>query len=286
MLRETTFCNEEILFMQSYTPEQYAHNRDAFLQRVQAFLQNDERFVAAWLTGSFGRGAEDNLSDFDLRVVVADRYVKSLCSCGPNATTRITSEDRLTLYKQFGEPLVLREDASFPSDGEGGCYNHVMYRETATTVDWVLIPQATAKIPSEECRLLFDKVGLPMKPPPIAESLEDRATQASRDIGFFWLMTAIGIKYMLRGDTVALYGFLGSTYYALQEVKRLAAGEPQRYAHGSIKTLATTPQAQVALIRQLCAEMLEVMPHIAALGGYVPEDPMSVIEVWLSMAKE
>ncbi len=269
--------------MQSYTPEQYAHNRDILLQRIQAFLQADERFVAAWLTGSFGRGEEDDFSDFDLRVVVADSYVKALCSCGQNATTRITSEDRLTLYKQFGEPLVLREDASFPSDGEGGCYNHVIYRETATTVDWVLIPQVTAKIPSEECYLLFDKLGLPMKPPSVAESLEERITQASRDIGFFWLMTAIGIKYMLRGDTVALYGFLGSTYYALQEVKRLAAGTPQRYQHGSIKTLATTPQAQVMLIRQLCDKMLEVMPHIADLGGYVPEDPMSVIEVWLSM---
>ena len=117
----------------------------------------------------------------------------------------------------------------------------------------------------------------------VAESLEERLTQASRDIGFFWLMTAIGIKYLLRGDTVALYGFLSSTYYALQEVKRLAAGKPQRYAHGSIKTLATTPQAQVVLIRQLCAEMLEVMSRVAALGSYVPEDPMSVIEVWLSM---
>ena len=99
-------------------------------------------------------------------------------------------------------------------------------------------------------------------------------------------MTAIGIKYMLRGDTVALYGFLGSTYYALQEVKRFGGrGHRNVIQHGSIKTLATTSQAQVALIRQLCSEMLEVMPHIAALGGYVPEDPMSVIEVWLSMIK-
>jgi predicted nucleotidyltransferase len=266
--------------------EQYAHNRDALLQHILTFLQSDERFVAAWLTGSFGRGTEDNLSDFDLRVVVADAYVASLCSCEPNATTRISSEARLTLYKQFGEPLVLREDASFPSDGEGGCFNHVVYRETAMTVDWVLIPRATAKIPSEECHPLFDKVGLPMRPPLVAENLEERIAQASRDIGFFWLMTNIGIKYMLRGNTVALYGFLGATYYTLQEVKRLVAGEPQRYNHGSIKTLAITSQEQVVLIRQLCNEMLEVMEQAAALGAYVPDDPMSVTEVWLSMAKE
>ncbi len=272
--------------MSSYTRKQYAHNRDVLFQHILAYLQADERFVAAWLTGSFGRSEEDNLSDFDLRVVVADAYVHSLCSCGLNPTTGVTSPDRLALYKQFGEPLVLREDASFDSDGKGGCFNHVIYRETATTVDWVLVPQAIAKIPSEECRLLFDKVGLPMKPPLIVESLEERVTQASHDIGFFWLMTAIGIKYMLRGDTVALYGFLSATHYTLQEMKRLAAGEPQRFRQGSIKTLAITQQAQVALIRELCHEMLEVMPRLVDLGAYVPEDPMSVIEVWLSMAEQ
>ena len=269
--------------------EQYAHNRDALFSRLLTFLQADERFVAAWLTGSFGRGTEDNLSDFDLRIVVADAYVNTLCGCGPDATTyvvNVTSEARLALYKQFGKPLVLREAVSFASDGQGGCFNHVVYRETATTIDWVFIPQASAKIPSEECRLLFDKVGLPMRPPLVAESLEERVAQVSREIGTFWFMTNIAIKYMLRGDTVALYGFLGGTYYMLQEAKRLVAGEPQRYKHGSIKTLATTPQTQVVLIRNMCHEMLEVMEQAAALGAYVPDDPMSVVEVWMSMVQE
>ena len=273
--------------MQFYTPEQYAHNRDILLQRIQAFLQADERFVAAWLTGSFGRGEEDNFSDFDLRVVVADAYVNTLCSCGQDTTTyvvNVTSQARLALYKQFGEPLVLREATAFASDGVGGCFNHVVYRKTATTIDWVLIPQGVAKIPSEECRLLFDKVGLPMKEPLVPESLEERITQVSREIGTFWFMTNIAIKYMLRGDTVALYGFLGGTHYMLQEAKRLVADEPQRFRHGSIKTLATTPQTQVALIRSMCSEMLEVMSQATTLGAYVPDDPMSVTEVWLSMA--
>lgn len=110
-----------------YTPERYAHNRDVLFSRLLTFLQADERFVAAWLTGSFGRGVEDNLSDFDLRIVVADAYVK---------------------------------------------------------------------------------------------------------------------------------------------------------------TLAITQQAQAMLIRELCNEMLKVMPYATALGADVPEDPMSVVEVWLSMVQE
>lgn len=45
----------------TYTPAQYALNRDALLQRSAATLLAAERFVAAWLTGSFGRGEYDCL---------------------------------------------------------------------------------------------------------------------------------------------------------------------------------------------------------------------------------
>ena len=267
--------------------EQYAHNRNALFSSLVPFLQADERFVAAWLIGSFGRGLEDNLSDFDLRIVVANAYVNTLCSCGSDATTYTTngtSEERLTLYKQFGEPLILREATSFASDGEGGCFNHVVYRKTAITIDWVFIPQASARIPSEECRLLFDKVGLPRKPPLVAESLAERVAQVSREIGTFWFMTNIAIKYLLRGNTFAFYGFLNTTDLALQESKRLIAGKPQRFKYEErAESIATTLQGHVAQIRAMCSEMLEVMKQAEAMGAYVPENPMSVTKVWLSM---
>lgn len=267
--------------MSSYTMKEYASHRDATLQRIVSYLQSDPRFLAAWLTGSFGRGTQDDLSDLDLRVVVAQEYADDLCACAAEATTSCSSASRLALYQQFGQPLVLREDRSWVQDS---CFNQVVYRQTATTVDWVLIPQASARIPSEECLLLFDKIGLPVELPPVAESLEERIQQATRDIGFFWLMTAIGIKYMLRGDSVALYGFLGATYYTLQELKRIAAGEPQRYNHGSIKQFAITRQEQVALIRQLCHDMLVLTPQLVKMGASAPENPMEIIEIWLSMA--
>jgi hypothetical protein len=267
--------------MSSYTPEQYAMNRDALLRHIVTFLRSDARFLAAWLVGSFGRGVQDNLSDLDLRIAVTQDYSNDLCDCGPEATTPCTSATRLALYQQFGQPLVLREDRSWVA---GSCFNQVLYRETAATVDWVFIPQSSARIPSEECLLLFDKVGLPLESPPVAESLDERIRVATRDIGFFWLMLAVGIKYMLRGETVALYGFLGSTHYTLQELTRIAAGEPQRFNHGSIETLAVTRQEQIALIRQQCNTMLSLTPELVAMGASAPEDPMSVIEVWLSMA--
>ena len=106
-----------------YTPAMYRTNRNELLQHILAVLRTDERFVAAWLTGSLGRNEADDLSDLDLSVVVADAYTHRLCSCNPVVVTRNTSPERLALYKQFGQPLVLREDRSWL--GEGSCFNHV-----------------------------------------------------------------------------------------------------------------------------------------------------------------
>jgi len=60
-------------------------------------------------------------------------------------------------------------------------------------------------------------------------------------------MTALGINYMLRDDSVALYGFLSATHYTLEELNRIAAGKLQRYNHSSMKKFAVTRFEQVAL---------------------------------------
>src|ERR1700730_10139474 len=130
-----------------YTLTMYRANRDALLQHILAVLSADERFVAAWLTGSVGRNEDDDLSDLDLSVVVADAFSEQFCSCNPVAITNNTSPERQALYKQFGQPLVLREDRSWP--GEGSCFNHVSYRETALVVDWVFLTLAKAQRPAQ-----------------------------------------------------------------------------------------------------------------------------------------
>ena len=265
----------------AYTPAMYRANRDAFLQQMLAVLSADKRFVAAWLTGSLARHEEDDLSDLDLSVVVADAYCEQFCSCSPVAITDNTSPERLALYEQFGQPLVLREDRSWL--GEGSCFNHVSYRQTALVVDWVFLPQAKAQRPAQS-RVLFDNVGIPIEPH-IVESLEERVALASRDVGFFWLMMTVALKYLLRRDTVAFYGFISTLYWAIQEVQKRIAGESWQYKRVDYP-LASTMQEQVALVRQLCNEMLALMPEVVQLGGSVPDDPMSVIDVWLSMAED
>lgn len=266
--------------MSLYQRAHYAQNRDELLKRLLAFLCNDERFVVAWLVGSLGRNEEDELSDLDLRIVVADAYAERLCTCSPKIAGTITSAERLALYEQFGQPLVLTEAPSFGPTG--GCFNHVVYRETAVTVDWVLLPQSGAQIPQQDCRILFDKIGLPSAPPPTPESLEERVQLATRDIGNFWMMMAIGMKYLLRGDFIFWDRVMFGSTYQLLAVKQRIAGEAVHYQRIHVPLAVTRPE-QISLTRRLCAEMLEEMPKLVALGGQVPEDPMSIIEVWLSI---
>ena len=39
------------------SPEAYRQSREVLLANIVSELSNDERFVAAWLTGSYGRNA-------------------------------------------------------------------------------------------------------------------------------------------------------------------------------------------------------------------------------------
>ncbi len=56
----------------------YVEAREALLADIGTALKNDERFVAAWLAGSYGRGEQGMFSDLDLHVVVADAYSERL----------------------------------------------------------------------------------------------------------------------------------------------------------------------------------------------------------------
>jgi hypothetical protein len=52
----------------------YRKNRDRLLSAIVETFANDERFVAAWLTGSFSQNNEDAVSDLDLSLVVSDTH--------------------------------------------------------------------------------------------------------------------------------------------------------------------------------------------------------------------
>ena len=70
----------------------YLLSREALLQRITEELSGDERFVAAWLSGSYGRNEADEVSDLDLSLVVADSHSKLLCNRPEQVSHRTTLE--------------------------------------------------------------------------------------------------------------------------------------------------------------------------------------------------
>ncbi|HLJ36539.1 MAG TPA: hypothetical protein VKU38_22970 [Ktedonobacteraceae bacterium] len=257
----------------------YVFARTDLLAHITTTLQNDERFVAAWLTGSFGRGEQDVYSDLDIRVIVADDYSEAFCA-QPWPDGARTTDERLALFSLFGIPSVIYD--AHGNAPEGGTFTYVLY-ENGLNVDWILVPQSKAQRASDTL-LLFDTVGVSMEPAYTIEPEEIRAKAASEQVNFFWTMTPIAVKYMLREQPVAFHDFLELLHNVLREAERLVAGEPEHYHGGAYATLCTTLEERVNAIRQLCERMLALMPQVAHMGGYVAPSPMSIMTIWLAMA--
>src|SRR3990172_3092958 len=124
---------------QPKTIQEYASNRSELLEHITQVLQVDNRFVAAWLTGSFGRGDADNVSDLDLTVVVENTFAKELCF-RPHQVGATTTNERYALLSEFGQPHIIHENHhNAPQDGT---FTFVLYKQTALAIDWVLRPHA------------------------------------------------------------------------------------------------------------------------------------------------
>src|SRR5512132_639300 len=134
----------------------FRSRRDNFLSEVVTSLSNDNRFVAAWLTGSMSREEADSLSDLDISLVVSDQFSSSLCTRLEQVSAQ-TSPERHALFSQFGTPALIHENNN--NAPEGGTFTFTLYANSVIMVDWVLIPQSKAKRP-DGTKLLFDKAGI------------------------------------------------------------------------------------------------------------------------------
>ena len=87
----------------------YSQSRDLLLTEITKTLSVDQRFLAAWLTGSFGRNDFDAVSDLDLTVVVSDEFSEKLCA-RPEMVSDQTTQERLDLIQHFGKVTVIHEN--------------------------------------------------------------------------------------------------------------------------------------------------------------------------------
>ena len=261
--------------------EGYREQREALLARIAVDLAADERFVAGWLTGSYARREVDALSDIDITIAVLDSYSEVLCQRLEQVSAQ-TSPERYSLFSQFGELALIHENNN--NAPEAGTFTFVLYAESALMIDWTLIPQSKAKRPAQSI-LLFEKVNIPTTLPLEPEALEQSKKAVAEAWAFFWMMTAITIKYMTRRDDVYVAEWTEHLYRLQQEIDRRLNRKPWQYNRGSLTSLQPGREEQISSIRQVCNHMLELKDRVSKFLGSEPLTPIVEIEELITLAQ-
>lgn len=260
--------------------ESYQTRREFILAEIIEKLSTDERFVAGWLTGSFGRNEADSLSDIDLTLVVSDKYRASLCMRLEQVSAQ-TAPARFALFSQFGTPALLHENNN--NAPEGGTFTFVLYAESAVMIDWILIPHSVAIRPIQS-RLLFEKTVLPIEPAPKTEDLDQIKKSVAEQWAFFWMMAIITIKYIQRGDGVFAAEWIEHLHNLVHEIERRLHRQSWTYRRGSLSKLQPTFKKQLQSIKELCDHMLELKAKVSDFIGSDAITPTSEIELLFSFA--
>jgi hypothetical protein len=152
-------------------------------------------------------------------------------------------------------------------------------------IDWVLVPQRSARRPYQS-RLLFEKAAIPVEPVPQAEDLEQSKKCVAEQWAFFWMMTAITVKYICREDGVFAAQWIEHLHWMIHEIERRMNREPWSYHRGALSKLQPTREKQIESIRELCGRMLELRPRVAEFIGLEPLTPISEISDFLRLVAD
>jgi|SoiMethySBSTD1v2_1073268.scaffolds.fasta_scaffold836953_1 predicted nucleotidyltransferase len=259
----------------------YRQSRDELLTRIVTELSNDERFSAAWLIGSYARNESDDVSDLDIRIVVAHPHSKTLCA-RQNQVSHQTISERLELFSRFGKPALIHENNH--NAPENGTFTFVLYSDSAIMIDWVLMPELNAERPAQSL-LLFEKGHLPVSAPPALENVEESKKTVAEQWAFFWMMTAVTTKYIIRRDDVFVIHWLENLHRITQDIQRRISRQPWQYIPRSLSRPQTTGERQIESLKRLCEKMQELKPQVAEFTGSEPFVPITEIEALFSLTK-
>lgn len=261
--------------------ESYRKERESLLTTIVEKLSNDERFVAAWLTGSLSRNDADSLSDIDLRVVVLDDYSPVLCQRVEQVSAQ-TSPARYAVFSQFGIPALIHENNH--NAPEGGTSTSVLYKDSALIADWTLVPHRKAARPIQT-RLLFEKTPITTEHPLEPENIEQSRQAVAAQWAFFWMMTAVTIKYIARSDGVFATGWIEHLHRLMQEIESRLNRKPRAYTRGSLSQIQSTREKQLESMRELCGRMLEIKARVSEFIGSEPLTPIAEIDQLMRLAQ-
>ncbi len=235
--------------------------RDVLLTRVTALLLADTRIVAAWLIGSLGRGDGDDLSDIDLRIVVADEHIAAVLA------------ERRECVKRLGVPTLIQDaPRNAPADG---AFLLVFYASDAgpQCIDWTWQPQSHARIPLD-AHVLFDHVGIARQSPPPLASVDQRIIAVTDQTIFFWMMCNVAAKIIVRRQRRYALQMIDAVAQALHRVCWLIGLSDSEPGYKDTRTDAppVEPIAQLAALRALAQEMEALTPQIIAFGATAPRE--------------
>jgi predicted nucleotidyltransferase len=236
---------------------------EALLQLAQTVLRADQRVVAAWLFGSVGRRTADVFSDLD--VWVKDEYIETM------------SAERQSYAAQLDLPVLLLESPG--NAPPGGAYLMALYpgRAGMHQVDWYWQRQSDASLPRHAV-LLFDRAGIPQDsrqeqldpagtPTPLTQ--QERAQQATQLSTFFWAMSNIAVKSVLRHQAWTAVSHLE----VVDGMKRLVGLSTVQDGQEAWRTALLPPVhrvEQMAMLRAFAQEMEQLTSAIELIGGQVP----------------
>jgi hypothetical protein len=255
--------------------EAYQRARRQRLSAITQKLETDDRIVAAWLTGSLGRGGGDAMSDLDLNIVISPEATSALCA-HPWRTAGKTTPAREAFIRQFGTPTIIHDNHN--NAPPHGCFTLVFYAEDHQEVDWIWLPQEHAIRPFDTL-LLFEKQPIPVAPPQ-TEAASLIVDEMSNAVAYFWLMAAAGVKFIVRQQPWRANEQIQVMNSVLHSIKTMLAGQKRPF---SPLPLYNTSAEQKAAIWQLGQQMQTLKVEIRGKGADFPEQAIDTVAARLAL---
>jgi predicted nucleotidyltransferase len=256
-------------------------SRNDILSRIVRALEQDGRVVAAWLTGSIGRGEDDAWSDLDLHVAIEDAHLDPWW------------EAREALYRAIAPPVFLQRE--IPSNAQEGGHFQLVYFPGPVEVDWNVGPVSLATMPGTS-KVLFARRDIPVAQP-LPMSAGDRRERLQHATDFFWAMTPIAVKYCGRGATTEAVDQIDLLVRAFTEAWWVVHGlanlssknprlEPGLAARLPVQGSTIDPSTSLAQIGALMGQMTDLKPALEAAGARWPEALVSQVESLVNVARD
>ncbi len=250
--------------------------RKILISRLASELQQDDRVKAAWLAGSIARREDDWLSDIDLYVAIADESIEDVV------------RNRHKFAARIAQPtLSMDQMRNAPPQG-GYLLVHYPGEHGPQHVDWFWQPESLASIPDNGL-LLFDDVGLTTIDGKVWEQeMHQTGSRPAIDstnetdllnhrIEFFWAMSLIVAKYIVRGDDETVGDMMGLIERTLDDVA-LVLGVEDGVSGEYAESRHAGQTIQFQMLRRLSDRAISFEQGLSDYGAKNPAEAISEVE--------